>query len=102
MIAVNRDDIAQSTRCIVGHGGFLLLTWLRLASSSSAKFGSPIQLCETFPTSSWSEAKRRLRWPTPEERAAGGWRGFLEGRCGEQELRRAQTISSARIEPQPC
>jgi hypothetical protein len=36
---VNRDDIAQSTRCILGHGGLLLLTWLRLATSSSARFG---------------------------------------------------------------
>jgi hypothetical protein len=27
-LIVNRDDIAQSTRCIVGYGGFLLLTWL--------------------------------------------------------------------------
>jgi hypothetical protein len=38
-LIVNRDDIAQSTRCIVGHGGFLLLTWLGLATSSSASFG---------------------------------------------------------------
>src|SRR5271169_4106168 len=38
-LIVNRDDIAQSTRCILGHGGFLLLTWLRLATSSSARFG---------------------------------------------------------------
>jgi hypothetical protein len=38
-LIVNRDDITQSTRCIVGHGGFLLLTWLRLATSSSARFG---------------------------------------------------------------
>jgi hypothetical protein len=26
---------------IVGHGGFLLLTWLRLATSSLARFGGP-------------------------------------------------------------
>jgi hypothetical protein len=33
-----------------------LLSWLRLATSSSARFGaaSPTQLCETFPTSSLS------------------------------------------------
>jgi hypothetical protein len=30
-LIVNRDDIAQSTRCILGHGGFLLLTTALLA-----------------------------------------------------------------------
>src|SRR5262245_56067953 len=27
-LIVNRGDIVQRTRCIVGHGGFLLLVWL--------------------------------------------------------------------------
>src|SRR5215813_6323487 len=53
-LVVNRDDIVQRTRCIVWHGGSLLLAWLRLATSSSARFGaaSPTQLCERFCTSS--------------------------------------------------
>src|SRR5438034_1065787 len=53
-LIINRDDIVQGTRCSLGHGGFLLLTWLRFATSSSARFGaaSLIQLCETFHTSS--------------------------------------------------
>src|SRR5690349_2501094 len=53
-LVVNRNDIAQRTRCILGHGGSFLLTWLRLATSSSARFGaaSPTQLCERNRTSS--------------------------------------------------
>src|SRR5215471_3189925 len=53
-LVINRDDIAQRTRCILCHGGSLLLAWLRLATSSSARFGaaSPTQLCERFRTSS--------------------------------------------------
>src|SRR5215831_3822584 len=39
-LVVNRDDIVQRTRCIVRHGGSLLLAWLRLATSSSARFGA--------------------------------------------------------------
>jgi hypothetical protein len=39
-LVVNRDDIAQRTRCILVHGGSLLLSWLRLATSSSARFGA--------------------------------------------------------------
>jgi hypothetical protein len=41
---VNGDDIAHRTQCIFHHGGSLLLIWLRLATSSSARFGaaSPI------------------------------------------------------------
>src|SRR4029453_3295071 len=55
-IVVNRNDIAQGTRCILGHGGYFLLSWLRLATSSSARFGaaSPTQLCEKNRTSSFS------------------------------------------------
>jgi hypothetical protein len=50
-LIVNRDDIAQSTRCIVGHGGFLLLTWLRLATSSPARFGGrqPYSIVRNIP-----------------------------------------------------
>src|SRR5262245_29828370 len=53
-LVVDRDDFAQRTRCILCHGGSFLLSWLRLATSSSARFGaaSPTQLCETFCTSS--------------------------------------------------
>src|SRR5262245_36611278 len=53
-LVVDRDDIAQRTRCILCHGGSFLLSWLCLATSSSARFGaaSPTQLCETFCTSS--------------------------------------------------
>src|SRR6266480_6369443 len=39
-LVVDRDDIVQRTRCIVWHGGSLLLAWLRLATSSSARFGA--------------------------------------------------------------
>src|SRR5262249_3750518 len=39
-LVVNRDDIVQRTWCIVCHGGSLLLAWLRLATSSSARFGA--------------------------------------------------------------
>jgi hypothetical protein len=37
-LIINRDDLVQ-TQCILSHGGLLLLTWLRLATSSSARFG---------------------------------------------------------------
>jgi hypothetical protein len=59
-LVINRDDIAQQTRCILCHGGFLSLSWLRLATSSSARFGaaSPTQLCERFTTSSFLLAPR--------------------------------------------
>src|SRR5215471_3792630 len=61
-LVINRDDIAQRTRCILCHGGSLLLAWLRLATSSSARFGaaSPTQLCERFRTSSIVERPRKL------------------------------------------
>jgi hypothetical protein len=53
---VNRDDIVQRTQCIVCQSWrlLLLLAWLRLTTSKSARFGavSPTQLCETFSTSS--------------------------------------------------
>src|SRR5262249_7050748 len=38
--ALNRDDIVQRTRCSLGHGGSFSLTWLRLPTSSSARFGA--------------------------------------------------------------
>jgi hypothetical protein len=42
---------------------FLLLAWLRLATSKSARFGpaSPTQLCETFRTSSPCRSPGALR-----------------------------------------
>jgi hypothetical protein len=50
-LIVNSDDIAQSTRCILGHDGFLQLTWLRLATSSSARFGGrqPYSIVRNIP-----------------------------------------------------
>src|SRR5262245_2774576 len=39
-LIVNRDDVVQRTRCNLGHGGSFSLTWLRLATSSSARFGA--------------------------------------------------------------
>src|SRR5438046_2829276 len=39
-LVVNLDGVLQRTRCIVWHGGSLLLAWLRLATSSSARFGA--------------------------------------------------------------
>src|SRR5262249_48670170 len=59
-LIVNCDDIAQRTRCSLSHGGSFLLSWLRLATSSSARFGaaSPTRLCETFPTSSFGAGLR--------------------------------------------
>src|SRR6516164_8186805 len=53
-LIINRDDCPKRTRCSLCHGGSLLLAWLRLATSSSARFGaaSPTQLCERFCTSS--------------------------------------------------
>src|SRR5262249_14662427 len=36
-LVINRDDIAQRTRCILCHGGSLSLSWLRLATSSSSQ-----------------------------------------------------------------
>ena len=49
-LIINRDDIPKRTRCTLVHGGFFSLSWLRLATTSSARFGaaSPTQLCETF------------------------------------------------------
>src|SRR5262245_59947332 len=46
-LVVNGNDIARRTRCSLGHGGSFSLTLLRLATSSSARFGaaSPIYLC---------------------------------------------------------
>jgi hypothetical protein len=38
-LIINRDDVVQWTQCILSHGGFLLLTWLRLATFSSTRFG---------------------------------------------------------------
>src|SRR5215467_3515149 len=38
-LVVNRDDIVQRTRCSLGHEGSFSPTWLRLATSSSARFG---------------------------------------------------------------
>src|SRR5215471_19319897 len=63
-LVINRDDIAQRTRCILCHGGSLSLSWLRLATSSSARFGaaSPTQLCERFRTSSAPIC--RIEWMT--------------------------------------
>src|SRR5262245_8675978 len=66
-LVINRDDIAQRTRCILCHGVSLSLSWLLLATSSSARFGaaSPTQLCERFTTSSRDAARPRayLRRP---------------------------------------
>src|SRR5262249_55939502 len=64
-LVINRDDIAQRTRCILCHGGSLSLSWLRLATSSSARFGaaSPTQLCERFTTSSGRGGRDALRPP---------------------------------------
>src|ERR1700746_1771963 len=39
-LIINRDDIAQWTRCSLCHGGSFLLSWLRFATSSSARFGA--------------------------------------------------------------
>lgn len=39
-LVIDRDDIAQRTRCTLRHGGSLLLHWLRFATSSSARFGA--------------------------------------------------------------
>src|SRR5215469_1581251 len=44
-LVVNRDDIVQRTRCSLGHGGSFSLTWLRLATSSSARFGAVSPNC---------------------------------------------------------
>src|SRR6516162_8364290 len=78
-LIINRDDIAQWTRCSLSHGGSFLLSWLCLATSSSARFGavSPIYLCERFctlspavrgrlkrQTSSKAASRRALRLPT--------------------------------------
>src|SRR5262245_7827798 len=38
-LVVNRNDIVQRSRCNLGHGGSFSLPWLRLATSSSARFG---------------------------------------------------------------
>src|SRR5262245_12278085 len=40
-LVVNRDNIAQRTRCILCPRGSVLLAWLRLATCSSASFGQP-------------------------------------------------------------
>src|SRR5262249_60427091 len=73
-LVINRDDIAQRTRCILCHGGSLSLSWLRLATSSSARFGaaSPTQLCERFTTSSsCSLVSRRSRGRIANPRSIG-------------------------------
>jgi len=50
LLVVNGNDIAQRTRCSLGHGGSFSLTLLRLGTSSSARFGaaSPIYLCDVI------------------------------------------------------
>src|SRR6266511_762621 len=40
LLVVNRDDIAKRTGCSLCHGGSFLLAWLRLATTSSARFGA--------------------------------------------------------------
>jgi hypothetical protein len=40
-LIINRDDIPKRTRCRLSHGGSFLLSWLRLATTSSARFGPP-------------------------------------------------------------
>src|SRR5262245_29062466 len=88
-LVINRDDIAQRTRCILCHGGSLSLSWLRLATSSSARFGaaSPTQLCERFTTSSPTGPLQR---PPPRRSLSGAsakgpsrdqYRGDVAGRA---------------------
>lgn len=38
-LIINRDDILEWIRCSLSRGGFPLLSWLRIATSSSARFG---------------------------------------------------------------
>jgi hypothetical protein len=37
-VIINRDDIPKRTRCKLSHGGSFLLSSLRLATTSSARF----------------------------------------------------------------
>src|SRR5262249_26784329 len=39
-LIINRDDSPKRTRCTLSHGGSFLLFWLRLATTSSARFGA--------------------------------------------------------------
>jgi hypothetical protein len=39
-LIINRDDIPKRTRCNLNHGSSFLLSWLRLATTSSARFGA--------------------------------------------------------------
>jgi hypothetical protein len=38
-LIINRDDIPKPIRCNLSHDGSFLLSWLRLATFSSAMFG---------------------------------------------------------------
>src|SRR6516165_3042555 len=51
---IDLNNVAQRTRCILSHGGPFSLSWLRLVTSSSARFGaaSQSQMCERYCTSS--------------------------------------------------
>src|SRR5262249_54257003 len=70
-LVVNRDDIVQRTRCSLGHGGSFSLTWSRLPTSSSARFGaaSPTPLCGTICTSSQRPPHPK---PAPPEQLGRG------------------------------
>jgi CBS-domain-containing membrane protein len=72
-LIINRDDIAKRTRCSLSHGGSFLLSWLRLATTSSARFGaaSPTYLCERFCTSSEELKVRRLPVINKSKRMVG-------------------------------
>src|SRR5262249_44190217 len=64
-LVINRDDIAQWTRCTLYHGGSLSLFWVALVTASSARFGaaSPNSKCERFTTSSDRHRSGRCALP---------------------------------------
>src|SRR5581483_6594871 len=83
-LIVNRDDIAQRTRCSLSHGGSLLaglVAFSHLQFSQIRGPASPTQLCERFCTSS---AWTREHDPCP----IGSNRGAAEGCASDREAAR--------------
>jgi hypothetical protein len=78
-LVVDRDDIVQRTRCSLIHGVSLLrLLWLRLATSSSARFGAASQylFVRKFCTSSFRPYRsalnvEQMRWARKEKGRVG-------------------------------
>ena len=64
-LIVNRDDVAQGTRCSLNHGGSLLAVLVAFSHHqfSQIRGRQPYQLCEKFCTSSTACRSRKVGPP---------------------------------------